>query len=171
MKKILLYYNFRYHLWMFGNFLNSVCGFVIAGQSYEIRMLDNRKIGELPEITGKMVKVRWHASSHTHTVYLHVQISSINICLEIFVTMNFRASSVWCFMTDDFSTQSTSSWKDGAGTGLGIASLTWVSTEWKRTGVPWWLQNVLVLMYCMRFVCERMFLHTCMYINHTINCG
>lgn len=30
---------------------------VIAGQSYEIRMLDNRKIGELPEITGKMVKV------------------------------------------------------------------------------------------------------------------
>uniref|UniRef100_A0A674N0N0 Transcription factor CP2 n=1 Tax=Takifugu rubripes TaxID=31033 RepID=A0A674N0N0_TAKRU len=26
------------------------------GQSYEIRMLDNRKIGELPEITGKMVK-------------------------------------------------------------------------------------------------------------------
>lgn len=30
----------------------------ITGQSYEIRMLDNRKIGELPEITGKMVKVR-----------------------------------------------------------------------------------------------------------------
>lgn len=30
---------------------------IIAGQSYEIRMLDNRKIGELPEITGKMVKV------------------------------------------------------------------------------------------------------------------
>uniref|UniRef100_A0A7N6F5Z0 Grh/CP2 DB domain-containing protein n=1 Tax=Anabas testudineus TaxID=64144 RepID=A0A7N6F5Z0_ANATE len=28
------------------------------GQSYEIRMLDNRKIGELPDITGKMVKVR-----------------------------------------------------------------------------------------------------------------
>uniref|UniRef100_A0A8C6M713 Transcription factor CP2 n=1 Tax=Nothobranchius furzeri TaxID=105023 RepID=A0A8C6M713_NOTFU len=26
------------------------------GQSYEIRMLDNQKIGELPEITGKMVK-------------------------------------------------------------------------------------------------------------------
>ncbi|XP_069087006.1 alpha-globin transcription factor CP2 isoform X1 [Pleurodeles waltl] len=26
------------------------------GQSYEIRMLDNRKIGELPEITGKLVK-------------------------------------------------------------------------------------------------------------------
>uniref|UniRef100_A0A7N6ACC9 Grh/CP2 DB domain-containing protein n=1 Tax=Anabas testudineus TaxID=64144 RepID=A0A7N6ACC9_ANATE len=26
------------------------------GQSYEIRMLDNRKIGELPDITGKMVK-------------------------------------------------------------------------------------------------------------------
>lgn len=33
-------------------------GFVVTGQSYEIRMLDNRKIGELPEITGKMVKVR-----------------------------------------------------------------------------------------------------------------
>lgn len=43
------------------------CGFVIAGQSYEIIMLDNRKIGELPEITGKMVKVRfWHASSIIH---------------------------------------------------------------------------------------------------------
>ncbi|XP_009869361.1 PREDICTED: transcription factor CP2-like, partial [Apaloderma vittatum] len=27
------------------------------GQSYEIRMLDNRKIGELPEINGKLVKV------------------------------------------------------------------------------------------------------------------
>ncbi|NXC22545.1 TFCP2 factor, partial [Corythaeola cristata] len=26
------------------------------GQSYEIRMLDNRKIGELPEINGKLVK-------------------------------------------------------------------------------------------------------------------
>ncbi|XP_058867320.1 transcription factor CP2 isoform X2 [Acipenser ruthenus] len=26
------------------------------GQSYEIRMLDNRKMGELPELTGKMVK-------------------------------------------------------------------------------------------------------------------
>ena len=32
--------------------------FKISGQSYEIRMLDNRKMGELPEITGKMVKVR-----------------------------------------------------------------------------------------------------------------
>lgn len=29
----------------------------VPGQSYEIRMLDNRKMGELPEITGKMVKV------------------------------------------------------------------------------------------------------------------
>ncbi|NXM19447.1 TFCP2 factor, partial [Ploceus nigricollis] len=27
------------------------------GQSYEIRMLDNRKLGELPEINGKLVKV------------------------------------------------------------------------------------------------------------------
>lgn len=26
------------------------------GQSYEIRMLDNRKLGELPEISGKLVK-------------------------------------------------------------------------------------------------------------------
>lgn len=42
----------------------SLCELVIAGQSYEIIMLDNRKIGELPEITGKMVKVRfWDASS------------------------------------------------------------------------------------------------------------
>lgn len=30
----------------------------VTGQSYEIRMLDNRKMGELPEINGKMVKVR-----------------------------------------------------------------------------------------------------------------
>lgn len=28
------------------------------GQSYEIRMLDNRKAGELPELNNKMVKVR-----------------------------------------------------------------------------------------------------------------
>jgi len=32
--------------------------FFPSGQSYEIRMLDNRKIGELPEINGKLVKVR-----------------------------------------------------------------------------------------------------------------
>lgn len=43
-----------------------LCGLVIAGQSYEIRMLDNRKIGELPEITGKMVKVR-----KSLKIYLH----------------------------------------------------------------------------------------------------
>ena len=29
-----------------------------SGQSYEVRMLDNRKPGELPEIHNKMVKVR-----------------------------------------------------------------------------------------------------------------
>ncbi|TMS18146.1 Upstream-binding protein 1 [Larimichthys crocea] len=29
------------------------------GQSYEVRMLDNRKAGELPEITNKMVKCEW----------------------------------------------------------------------------------------------------------------
>lgn len=28
-----------------------------SGQSYEIRMLDNRKMGELPELNGKLVKV------------------------------------------------------------------------------------------------------------------
>ena len=32
--------------------------FLIIGQSYEIRMLDNRKMGDVPEITGKLVKVR-----------------------------------------------------------------------------------------------------------------
>ena len=31
---------------------------VFVGQSYEIRMLDNRKMGDVPEITGKLVKVR-----------------------------------------------------------------------------------------------------------------
>lgn len=29
-----------------------------SGQSYEVRMLDNRKPGELPELNNKMVKVR-----------------------------------------------------------------------------------------------------------------
>ena len=42
---------------------------VLAGQSYEIRMLDNRKIGELPEITDKMVKVR---IAHTLPITLHL---------------------------------------------------------------------------------------------------
>lgn len=32
-------------------------------------------------------------------------------------------------MTDDFNTQSTSSWKAGAGTGQGIAFSTWVSIK------------------------------------------
>lgn len=32
--------------------------FFLLGQSYEIRMLDNRKLGELPEINGKLVKVK-----------------------------------------------------------------------------------------------------------------
>ncbi|CAO2633350.1 Upstream-binding protein 1, partial [Lemmus lemmus] len=30
------------------------------GQSYEIRMLDNRKMGDMPEISGKLVKVVFH---------------------------------------------------------------------------------------------------------------
>ena len=29
----------------------------LSGQSYEIRLLDNRKLGELPELNNKMVKV------------------------------------------------------------------------------------------------------------------
>lgn len=42
----------------------SLCGlfliqnFFKSGQSYEIRMLDNRKMGDIPEISGKLVKVR-----------------------------------------------------------------------------------------------------------------
>lgn len=32
--------------------------FFFIGQSYEIRMLDNRKAGDIPEINGKLVKVR-----------------------------------------------------------------------------------------------------------------
>lgn len=32
--------------------------FFPSGQSYEVRMLDNRKPGELPELNNKMVKVR-----------------------------------------------------------------------------------------------------------------
>ena len=49
--------------WKWDTFIYSEDLF-ITGQSYEIRMLDNRKIGELPEITDKMVKVRfWHAGT------------------------------------------------------------------------------------------------------------
>lgn len=33
--------------------------FLFKGQSYEIRMLDNRKAGDIPEINGKLVKVNW----------------------------------------------------------------------------------------------------------------
>ncbi|XP_076768213.1 alpha-globin transcription factor CP2 isoform X3 [Arvicanthis niloticus] len=39
------------------------------GQSYEIRMLDNRKLGELPEINGKLVKV--HCISTEFTMRKH----------------------------------------------------------------------------------------------------
>ncbi|PIO31200.1 hypothetical protein AB205_0198720, partial [Aquarana catesbeiana] len=38
-------------------------------QSYEIRMLDNRKLGELPELTGKLVKV--HCISTEFTMRKH----------------------------------------------------------------------------------------------------
>lgn len=31
---------------------------LVSGQSYEVRMLDNRKPGELPELNNKMMKVR-----------------------------------------------------------------------------------------------------------------
>lgn len=45
------------------------------------------------------------------------------------IPLNFRALSVWCFTTDDSSTQNISSWRAGAGTGPGTASLIWVSAE------------------------------------------
>lgn len=108
-------------------------------------MLDNRKIGELPEITGKMVKVRlWHAGSHTHT---------LNSRLEFFPSLWIhRASFAWCFMTADFSTRSTSSWKAGAGTGPEIASSTWVSTEG------------ILLDLCVA-------VQPCMFINHAVVFG
>lgn len=35
-----------------------IYNFFKLGQSYEIRMLDNRKMGDMPEISGKLVKVR-----------------------------------------------------------------------------------------------------------------
>lgn len=61
------YYDlYSYNCWILLVNIYSRYGFVIAGQSYEIRMLDNRKIGELPEITDKMVKVR-SRHGHTHT--------------------------------------------------------------------------------------------------------
>lgn len=85
-------------------------------------MLDNRKIGELPEITGKMVKVRT-----AHVVHKYKRASFLSIFKRI--PLHFRALSAWCFTTDDFSTQNISSWKAGAGTGPGIASLIWVSAE------------------------------------------
>lgn len=95
-----------------------------AGQSYEIRMLDNRKIGELPEITGKMVKVRT-----AHMVYINKCVQASSLSIIKLIPLNFRALSAWCFTTDDSSTQNISSWKAGAGTGPGIASLIWVSVE------------------------------------------
>lgn len=95
-----------------------------AGQSYEIRMLDNRKIGELPEITGKMVKVRT-----AHVVYINGYKQASPLSFFKWIPLNFRALSAWCFTTDDSSTQNISSWKAGAGTGPGIASLIWVSAE------------------------------------------
>lgn len=38
--------------------IDSDIQFLQIGQSYEIRMLDNRKMGDMPEISGKLVKVR-----------------------------------------------------------------------------------------------------------------
>lgn len=86
-------------------------------------MLDNRKIGELPEITGKMVKVR------LTSWFTHIPVSSGELVAAKRIPFDFRASFVWCFMTAGFSTQSTSSWKAGVGIGPEIASSTWVSTE------------------------------------------
>uniref|UniRef100_A0A8B9CIY7 Upstream-binding protein 1 n=2 Tax=Anser TaxID=8842 RepID=A0A8B9CIY7_9AVES len=43
------------------------------GQSYEIRMLDNRKAGDIPEINGKLVKVRTCISS-IFLEYYHLKI-------------------------------------------------------------------------------------------------
>ncbi|KFV03411.1 Alpha-globin transcription factor CP2, partial [Pterocles gutturalis] len=40
------------------------------GQSYEIRMLDNRKLGELPEINGKLVKSIFRVVFHDRRMWL-----------------------------------------------------------------------------------------------------
>lgn len=134
-------------------------------------MLDNRKIEELPEITGKMVKVR---SRHTFLFICRGQclpgqtskaVGSALNSLWKWIPLNFRASSVWCFMTDDFSTQSTNSWKAGAGTGLGIASSTWVS-------LLQWLHKVLVLTYCTGPVGgKNVAVQPCIYINPPVGSG
>lgn len=43
--------------WLCGLTVLLMTCFFFTGQSYEIRMLDNRKAGDIPEINGKLVKV------------------------------------------------------------------------------------------------------------------
>ena len=112
-----------------------------AGQSYEIRMLDNRKIGELPEINGKLVKVStmhlWHflccfpdPPPHVPPFLFSPPGHRAGVSLGgahdalLFPPPFLRAFSGWCSMTDGCSTRSTSSWRAGAGTGLGTGSWT-----------------------------------------------
>lgn len=107
-------------------------------------------IGKLGSFRKSLVKWwRWVSEMLLLYVLCICNLHSINIGLELFVKLNSRASSVWCFMTDDFSTQSTSSWKAGAGTGPGIASLTWVSADFDES------RRFLFWGCCFGFVCEK----------------
>lgn len=60
----------------------------LSGQSYEVRMLDNRKPGELPELNNKMVKVRVSSQledSWTGTLLFLVSSTHLTWCVCVCV--------------------------------------------------------------------------------------
>uniref|UniRef100_A0A7N6B6A2 Grh/CP2 DB domain-containing protein n=1 Tax=Anabas testudineus TaxID=64144 RepID=A0A7N6B6A2_ANATE len=84
------------------------------GQSYEIRMLDNRKIGELPDITGKMVKsiirVVFHDRRLQYTEHQQLEgwrwnrpgdrILDLVVVLMCYIYLNVKNVSVHCISTE-----------------------------------------------------------------------
>lgn len=91
-----------------------------SGQSYEVRMLDNRKPGELPELNNKMVKVRQAWGRSDRKPCFDVRHFTANRARVYFR----RAQSGWCSMTAGCNIQSTSSWRAGSGIVLVTVSLT-----------------------------------------------
>ncbi|CAG5891650.1 unnamed protein product [Menidia menidia] len=62
------------------------------GQSYEVRLLDNRRAGELAELTNKMVKVRGHIPMSVGIVEPKTHASQLNAA-EFLWDLNKRASA------------------------------------------------------------------------------
>ena len=152
----------RYHLWVFGVFWHplykprSPCSWyelVISGQSYEIRMLDNRKIGELPEITGKMVKVRRRpAGSH---IVCTLASSSTNTCREFPVKKNKFQSIIRVVFHDRrlqyTEHQQLEGWRwNRPGDRILDLGEYWITN---MAGLLWLLQKVLVLMNLFNWIC------------------